>query len=148
MKKFVSTILAAAFSVQACGAFAQSISEHIVYIERSGYFPTNIHINRGDRIKFINRSGNWARVFSENHNDNYSGYDTDEPCEKDSDGNYYFAGPKDGWSTGWISDDSQLIVTIHECSETDLRSPRVDQYGWNIDTYRGTIRFDPPDLGK
>ncbi len=147
MNKLLSTVLATTLAVLPLAASAQS-TEHRVRIEKRGYFPQVIHVQPGDTIRFVNKSGNWARLYSENDNDNYSGYNSNDPCNTDSDGNYYFAGSRDGWSTGWISNNNSTVVTIHACTEIDLRSPYVYQYGGDNDFYRGEISFDAPYIGQ
>ena len=151
MTRFVLKALTAVALVLPQFALAQanvSGQEHEVLIEKRGYFPLTIHIDPGDRIKFVNKSGNWARLYTEDYNDNKSGYDPDDPCRTNSSGNPYYNGQKDGWSTGWIPNNGERVVIIHGCSETNLRSPYVYQYGGNNGNYRGDIRFDEPDLGQ
>jgi len=147
MNKLVFTVLATTLVALPLAASAQS-TQHEVRIEKRGYFPQTIHVQPGDTIRFVNKSGNWARLYSENYNDNYSGYSSSNPCNTDSNGNYYFAGAKDGWNTGWISNNNSTVIPIHDCTETDLRSPYVYQYGGNNSYYRGEITFDEPYLGQ
>lgn len=145
MKHLVTLAMSAVLGMSATAAIAV---EHEVIIEKRGYFPQTVHVQPGDTIRFVNKSGNWARLFSEDSFDNLSGYDPDDPCKLKSNGDPYYEGDKDGWETGWISNNNDVVVDIHACSETTMRSPDVWRYGGNNGYYRGYISFDPVYLGQ
>ncbi len=145
MKTLVTLALSTALSVIATTGSSQTV--HDMIIEKRGYFPQYIHIQPGDSIRFINKSGNWARLYTDNDNDNNWGYDANDPCNTDSNGDYYFDGPKDGWNTGWISNNGNVVIQINSCTETNLKSPYVYRYGGNNSYYRGYISFDQVNVG-
>lgn len=146
MKNLVRIGLTTALALSATIAAAV---EHKVYIEKRGYFPQTVHVQPGDTIRFVNKSGNWARLYSEDSDDNNWGYNPNDPCKiNQSTGQPYYDGAKDGWETGWISNNGELVVDIHSCSETTLRSPEVWRFGGNSRNYRGYISFDPVYLGQ
>jgi len=140
MRTGLKTALFAALALTGSAAFAV---DHEVRLERYGFFPKTIYVSVGDTITFVNRTPNWARVYSSDSNDNWSGYDWNDPCGylNDDDKDKRFSGDQDGWATGWMSVGSSRQVTVTPCMETTLLAPYVYQYPYSDNKYRGGIVF-------
>lgn len=144
MKKLVTSLLLGTSLIAGDAAMAQSLSvEHEVIIERRGFFPTTIHVNPGDTIRYVNKAPNWVTIYSKDWDDNNSGYDANDPCDDPDD----YSGNKDGWKSDWIARNDEYIVEVTECMETDIDAPYVYRYSWNDDYYRGEISFSDADVG-
>lgn len=142
MNSLVKLLISGAFIAVGQAAFAQT--EHEVWIERRGFFPATLHVQEGDTIRYINKTPNWVRLWSYDANDNYSGYDSSNPC---ANANLY-AGDADGWSTGWFYVGAEIEVSVTACMETTIMSPEVYNYSRDQWNYRGYLEFQDPDLGS
>lgn len=127
---------------------AMASVEHEVYIEQMGFFPVTIHVSPGDTIRFINKSTNWARLYSNDSADDLLGYDASDPCRVDqATGEPFYDGELDGWETGWIPNEGDIVIDVTECMETTITAPYVYTHTYNSTTYPGYMSFDAPDLG-
>lgn len=97
---------------------------HDLVILRYGYLPEVLYVQPGDTIRVHNQGPNWARLFSANANDNYSGYNYSDPCSNPS----AFQGSRDGWWTNWIPYNGTLSFTVWSCMETEIEAPDIWQY--------------------
>jgi plastocyanin len=141
MKTFLKLTLAAAFIVS--GTMASAV-EHVVLMQRSGFFPDKIYVQVGDTIRFENRTPSWAYVYSDDADDNLSGYNANNPCPSS---NKRYNGAKDGFSSGgWMSVGSSYTVKVTSCIETVLLPPYIYRYSFNTNQYRGTIIVGTPPL--
>jgi len=144
MQTVLKYALGALLTLTGSSAIAE---DHEVRMERYGYFPNTIYVQPGDTITFVNRTPNWAQVFSYDSNDNNSGYDWNNPCgylignESGSDVQKRFGGDGDGWSIGWFSKGSTRTIDVTECMETEILAPYIWQYSFNANKFRANIVF-------
>lgn len=112
--------------IAACAISGQAVTaeEHEVLILRYGYYPETIYVSAGDTIKFINESPNWARVLSNNAYDDYSNYNSSNPCANPNS----YSGSQDGWATSWIPKYGSTTITVTSCMEDEIEAPSVYQY--------------------
>lgn len=143
MHRCLSGVLACAVAWPALASV-----EHEVVIENMGFFPNTIHVAPGDTIRFVNKSTNWARLYSDDYLDDLSGYDPDDPCKLDPNTEQpFYSGSKDGWQTGWIPNEGDVVIEVTGCMETTITAPYVYTYSYDSSTYHGYVSFDAPDLG-
>ncbi|SEV97364.1 hypothetical protein SAMN04488515_0464 [Cognatiyoonia koreensis] len=131
MKHIKNLALAAVLALPAAASSAQEATEHLVLVERYGFYPSKIYVEAGDTIVFENRSPNWVRLFSEDPYDNGPDYEDDDPCDDDGEN---FDGSRDGFSISWFSIGSQRTYQVSACSETRFYAPEVYNSGgtdWN-----------------
>lgn len=139
MKTLKTLLLATAMVLPASTLVAQAAPEHLVIIERYGYYPAKIYVQVGDTITFRNESQNWVRLYSDDPYDNKADYDPAAPCGFfiDAGGNnqgVQFEGDKDGFAQGWFSVGSERTIEVTECIETRMYAPEVYNAGgtdWN-----------------
>ena len=116
--------------------------DHEIRMERYGYFPKTIYVQAGDTITFVNNTPNWARIYSSDSNDNYSGYDWNNPCAWMTSGTAkQYNGSGDGWSLSWMSKGSSKTIEVSSCMETTIYPPYIYQYSYDDTKYRAEIVF-------
>ena len=142
MKMVLKSALCAAFALIGNAAFAV---DHEIRMERYGYFPKTIYVQAGDTITFVNKTPNWARIYSSDSNDNLEGYDWNAPCLQSP---KRYDGDADGWSIGWFSVNQTKTVTVTSCMETTIHPPKVYQYSYDDSKYRATIIFGNAPTGS
>jgi plastocyanin len=138
MKTTTKVALTCVFITSAQASFAV---EHEVWVQAKGYFPTTIHVEIGDTIRFINKSGYNVWLESNNGDDNNFNYNSEDPCA-DASG---FDGSKDGWVTTRMYGQTSVVVEVTSCMETHILGnfePGYPDYGEH-----SFISFDEPDLG-
>lgn len=134
MTRLSTLLLATAMALPAAGALAE---EHLVSIERYGYYPAKVYVQDGDTIRFVNNSPNWVSIYTTDYSDNLLGYLTDNPCSNPS----AFSGSTDGFNIPWFSVGQERVIDVTSCIETQFYSPYIHQYSFNSSQRHNLIVF-------
>lgn len=133
MKRLSTLLMATAMALPALGAVAE---EHLVSVERYGFYPAKVYVEAGDTIRFVNNTTNWVYLFSFDSSDNSAEYNWSDPCDiNDANGNGQdeYNGNKDGFSVPWFSVGQEVVINVTSCMETKMYEPYVNQnpMNWN-----------------
>lgn len=119
-----SLLKAAVFFGSMIAGQAAVAEVHEVRVYHYGMLPETIYVQPGDSIKFINKGISSVRLYSVDHNDNYSSYNWNNPCSYTSG----FSGSQDGWWTNYFSVNSSITIDVTTCMETTIEGPKFSGY--------------------